>query len=104
MASGVYAKVDITNANTWTTLVAPPSSGNKVTTVNLVNRTAGNVKVRIALAETTTVTDSDVIEYDVTLPANGVLERTGLVLDSTNGVQVYAAATGVTATAYGIDG
>ena len=34
--------------------------------------------------------DADMIEYDVSLPANGVLERTGIVLDATNGIQVYA--------------
>lgn len=104
MASGVYAKVDVSSASTWTTVVAPPAAGVKVATVTLCNRTGSNLSVRLALAATTSVTDSDVIEYDTTIPANGVLERTGIVLDTNNGLQVYASAAGLTAVAYGIDG
>ncbi len=104
MASGVYAKVDVSSASTWTTVVAPPAAGVKVATVTLCNRTGSNLSVRLALAATTSVTDSDVIEYDTTIPANGVLERTGIVLDTSNGLQVYASAAGLTAVAYGIDG
>lgn len=104
MPSGVFAKVNVSSAETWTTLVAPAPSGTfKVTTVNLCNRTSSDIKVRIALAANTTVTDADYIEYDTVIVANGVLERTGIVVDSTFGIQVYAAATGITATAYGID-
>lgn len=104
MASGVYAKVDVSSASTWTTVVAPPAAGVKVATVTLCNRTGSNLSVRLALAATTSVTDSDVIEYDTTIPANGVLERTGIVLDTSNGLQVYASSAGLTAVAYGIDG
>ena len=103
MASGVYAKVDVTSAATWTTVVAPPASGIKVTTVTLCNRTGGNLTVRLALAANNSVTDADVIEYGVTIPANGVLERTGIVLDTSNGLQVYSSGAGLTAVAYGID-
>jgi hypothetical protein len=105
MASGVYAKVDIASASTWETLVAPTSAGEiKVCTVNICNRTSGSVQIRIALAGTTTVADADNIEYNVALPANGVLERTGILADNTNGIQVWASSTGVSAVAYGIDG
>jgi|TARA_B100002019_G_scaffold284569_1_gene292400 hypothetical protein len=104
MASGVYAKVDVAAAATWETVVAPPTSGTKVTTLSVCNRGAQTVSVRIALANSTTVTDADVIEYDTNIPANGVLERTGIVLDSTNGIQIYSSSTSVTAVAYGIDG
>ena len=103
MASGVYAKVDVSSASTWVTLVAPPSSGIKVTTVTLCNRTGSELLARLAIAANTSVTDSDVIEYDVAIPAKGVLERTGIVLDSSNGLQVYSSAAGLTAVAYGID-
>ena len=103
MESGVYGKADV-SASTWTTLVPAPTAGTKVCTVNLVNRTAANVKVRIAIAASTTVADADNIEYDVSLPANGVLERTGIVLDTSNGIQVYANAAGVSAVSFGIDG
>ena len=102
MASGVYGKVDVSSANTWTQVVAA-SAGTKVATITIVNRQATDTTVRVALRDAAgNVTDADCIEYDVSLPANGVLERTGIVLDSSNGLHVYASAA-VSAVAYGID-
>ena len=102
MASGVYGKSDLTAA-TWTEIVAPPASGVKVTTLNVVNRTDANRKIRVALSADTTVTDEEYIEYNVTLPANGVLERTGIVCSASNGLYVWADGASVTAVAYGMD-
>jgi len=102
MASGVYGKSDLT-ATTWTEIVAPPASGVKVTTLNVVNRTDANRKIRVALSADTTVTDEEYIEYNVTLPANGVLERTGIVCSASNGLYVWADGASVTAVAYGMD-
>jgi len=102
MASGVYGKVDVSSASTWTEIVAA-SAGTKVATLNVVNRQGAATTVRVALRDTAgNVTDADCIEYDVSLPANGVLERTGIVLDSSNGLHVYASAA-VSAVVYGID-
>tara|TARA_Y100000748_G_C15483004_1_gene483611 strand:- start:1464 stop:1775 length:312 start_codon:yes stop_codon:yes gene_type:complete len=102
MASGVYGKVDVSSASTWTEVVAA-SAGTKVATLNVVNRQTAATTVRVALRDASgNVTDADCIEYDVSLPANGVLERTGIVLDSSNGIHVYASAA-VSAVAYGID-
>lgn len=102
MASGVYGKSDLTAA-TWTEIVAPPASGVKVTTLNIVNRTDANRKIRVALSADTTITDDEYIEYDVVLPANGVLERTGIVCSANNGLYVYADGADVSAVAYGMD-
>ena len=102
MASGVYGKVDVSSASTWTEVVAA-SAGTKVATLNIVNRQGTATTVRVALRDAVgNVTDADCIEYDVSLPANGVLERTGIVLDSSNGLHVYASAA-VSAVVYGID-
>ena len=102
MASGVYGKSDLT-ATTWTEIVAPPASGVKVTTLNVVNRTDANRKIRVALSADATISDDEYIEYNVTLPANGVLERTGIVCSANNGLYVYADGASVTAVAYGMD-
>ena len=102
MASGVYGKVDVSSASTWTEVVAA-SAGTKVATITIANRQSTATTVRVALRDAVgNVTDADCIEYDVSLPANGVLERTGIVLDSSNGLHVYASAA-VSAVAYGID-
>ena len=52
----------------------------------------------------TTITDDEFIEYDVSIPANGVLERTGIVLSENNGLYIYTSGSDVTAVAYGLDG
>ena len=105
MASGVYGKVDLSSATTWTEVVAAPASGIKVVTISVANRTAAAINVSLALRDGAgNVTDADHIESGVSLPANGVLERTGIVLDSSNGLHAYTTAVGCTAVAYGMDG
>ena len=102
MASGVYGKVDVSSASTWTEVVTA-TAGVKVVTLNVVNRQSAVTTVRVALRDAAgNVTDADCIEYDVALVANGVLERTGIVLDANNGLHVYASAA-VSAVVYGID-
>jgi len=107
MASGVYGKVDITAATTWTEIVAAPTAGTtKVVTLNLCNRTGSAVTVRVAISDTAgnAGTAGYELEYDSSIPANGVLERTGIVLSENNGLHAYASATGISAVAYGLDG
>ena len=102
MASGVYGKIDVSSASTWTEVVAA-AAGTRVVTINIANRQSAATTVRIGLKDAAgNTTDADCIEYDVSIPANGVLERTGIVLESSNGLHVYASAA-VTAVAYGID-
>ena len=104
MASGVYGKQDVA-ATTWTEIVAAPASGIKVVTLSVANRTGSAINISVALRDAAAnVTDADHLESGVSLPANGVLERTGIVLDTSNGLHVYAGATGISAVAYGMDG
>ncbi len=102
MATGRLGTADL-SAATNTTLYTVPSATFAVATVNLVNRTASAVTVRIALASSATPGNGEWIEYGVSLAANTVLERTGLVLDAGKSVVVYASASGVSAVAYGIE-
>ena len=107
MASGVYGKVHISAANTWTEVVAPPTgSDTKVTTLNLCNTDAAATTVQVSISDTAgnAGTSGYLIEFNTALPANGVLERTGIVLSASNGLYVQAANTAVNAVAYGIDG
>ena len=73
-------------------------------TISIANRTAAAIQIKVALRDAAgNVTDADHIESGVSLPANGVLERTGVVLDTSNGLHVWAASGGCTAVAYGMD-
>lgn len=102
MASGRLGVADLA-ATTNTSIYTCPASTYAVCTVSLCNRNATSVTVRLAVATSGTPALTEWIEYGTTIPANAVLERTGLVLDAAKQIVVYASTTGVTAMAYGIE-
>ena len=91
------------SAATNTTLYTCPSGTFTVCTVNVVNRGASAANIRIAICDTSTPGDDEYIEYDVSLAAKGVLERTGIVVDAGKLVVVRSSAVSVNAVAYGIE-
>lgn len=103
--SGVESRLEL-GASTWTTAVSAPAAGRiKVCTVNFVNRTGAAINIRLAAAlNPGSPVAGEYLEFDYSLPANGgVLERTGIVLNSTRGLGVWAASAGVTAVAWDVD-
>ena len=90
-------------AATNTTLYTVPASTFAVVTVNLVNRGASAANIRVAVASTATPSDSEYIEYDVSLAAKGVLERTGIVMDAGKLLVVRSSSVSVNAVVYGIE-
>jgi small-conductance mechanosensitive channel len=66
-----------------TTVYTVPASTFSVVTVNVVNRSSTtSVDIRIAVASSATPSLAEYIEYDADVVASGVLERTGIVMDS----------------------
>lgn len=91
-----------------TALYTVPANRRAVFSLNLCNRSAAAVTVRVALTTGGAPTDADWIEYDTPLPAAGgssgsVLERTGLALAAGQKLYVRASAVGVSASAFGIE-
>jgi hypothetical protein len=102
MATGRLGAADL-SATTNTTLYTCPASTFAIANVSICNRNATSVTVRLALASSTTPGGAEWLEFGVTLPANSVLERTGLALDAGKILVVWASTTSVNAVAYGIE-
>jgi len=104
MASGILGQSAL-SATTLTTVYTVPASTLAVVNINVVNRsTSVTADVRIALATTAaTPTDAEYIEYNATIPARGVLERTGIALQAAENVVVYASTASCSVNVYGLE-
>ena len=82
MATGRLGIANITTTAD-TTVYTVPASTFSVVTVNVVNRSSSAAAdIRIAVASSATPAAGEYIEYDADIVANGVLERTGIVMDA----------------------
>ncbi len=102
MATGRLGTADLA-AVTLTTVYTVPATTFSVVTVSVINRSASAALIRIALASGASPTDAEWLEYDVSLSPKGVLERTGIVMDTGKLLVVRSSATGVNAVVYGIE-
>jgi hypothetical protein len=102
MATGRLGVADLAAA-TNTTLYTVPASTFSVVTLSVVNRGATAATVRVSVSASATPADSEYIEYDTSLSAKGVLERTGIVLDAGKLLVVRSSTTSVNAVVYGIE-
>jgi hypothetical protein len=95
------------SATTWTQVYAVPATTFAVLTLSICNRGGTAAQVRVAVTTTAapgTPANTEFVEYDATIIANGVLERSGIVMDATNKyLNVYASTANITAVAYGIE-
>jgi hypothetical protein len=102
MASGILGKANL-SATTNTTVYTVPADKTATVNVSFCNRTNQMVTVRLAMSATGTPGNDEWLEYDAVIDSNGVLERTGLVLDATKQIVAYSSAAGVTVMAYGFE-
>jgi hypothetical protein len=90
MATGRLNGVDLTTTNA-TSVYTCPASTFSVVSVSICNRSATAVTIRLALTTTgSSPATTDYLEYDSSLSANGVLERTGIVMTAANQLVVTA--------------
>lgn len=105
MPTGRLGNANITTTAD-TTVYTVPASTFSVVSVNVVNRSSSaSAQIRIAVASSATPGLSEYIEYDSALVANGVLERTGIVMDAGKliVVQTPTATPALSVVVYGIE-
>jgi hypothetical protein len=105
MATGRLGTANITTTAD-TTVYTVPAATFSVVSVNVVNRSSSApASIRIAVASSATPGAAEYIEYDSALVANGVLERTGIVIDATKliVVQTPTATPSLSVVVYGIE-
>ena len=94
-------------ATQLTQVYAVQASTFAVVTVSIANRGASAMTVRLALTTTVapgTPANTEFLEYDSTVIANGVVERSGIVMDATNRyLNVYVSNANASVVAYGIE-
>ena len=102
MATGRLGTADLA-ATTNTTVYTCPADTFTVLTVSVCNRGATAATIQLAISATATPSAAEYIEFDTSLSAKGVLERTGIVLDAGKLLVVRSSAASVNAVAYGIE-
>ena len=105
MATGRLGTANITTVSN-TTVYTVPVTTFAVVSVNIVNRSSSTAaSIRIAVASSGTPSLDEYIEYDSSLLANSVLERTGIVMDASKVlvVQTPTASPTLSVVVYGIE-
>ena len=102
MASGILGQ-SAPAATTNTTVYTVPASTLAVVNISVVNRGGSAATIRVALSAGSTPNDDEWIEYNTSVGATSVLERTGIVLDTTKNVVVYASSADTSVSVYGLE-
>ena len=102
MASGRLGASDVAGG-AYTTVYTCPASTFALESINLLNRGNSSCFVRLAIADASTPTDGEFIEFDTELTPKSLLERTGIVMQAGKLLVVYTNVANISAVAFGIE-
>lgn len=102
MASGILGQSNPT-ALTNTTVYTVPSARTATFTVNVCNTSGYGAVVSVAVAASGTPSTSEYILYNVTVPAYGAIEKSGIVAQAAKNVVVNTTSSAIAVSAYGFE-
>jgi hypothetical protein len=107
MANGILGSADL-SAATYTAIYLVPVNTFSVATVSICNKNATSITVRLAVAKTdplgvTLPAADDYLEYETEILPNGVLERTGIVIDASRQIYARSSSANTAVMVYGIE-
>lgn len=102
MAAGKLGNAALA-ANADTVLYTVPASVVATVNVSFCNKGAASAKVRLAVAANAAPAAAEYLEFDTVIPANGVLERTGIVCSTTEKVVARADTADVAVRVHGFE-
>lgn len=100
--SGKLGKVNIAAAATNYPLYSCPAGLIATANIRLCNRNGTAIKVRVSIGDATPG-EADYIDYDLSIPGNGVLEDIAIVVDPLEVVVVRSDTAGVSARMHGFE-
>jgi len=91
-------------ATTYTNIYTPTADTFGVVTLNICNKNSSSIRVRVAIATNPNIpTAGDYIEYQTEVLANGVLERTGIVIEAGRSIYCYSTQANTDIVVFGIE-
>lgn len=102
MATGILGAENLPATENVTVYTVPEDTF-AVVAVNVTNRNTQSRNIRIATAASDNPSDAEWIEFDTELLGNGVVERSGIVLDEGKKIVAYTNSTEVNVVVYGIE-
>lgn len=103
MSSGKIGSADLTaSITTYSDLTSGGASENKIVNVCFTNRNTAGVTIRLAVGTGANPANTDFMEYGAYIPANGILERTGIAISIGEKIWTSSDTANVSVRAHGI--
>lgn len=103
MAQGKLGSADL-SVGVDTLVYTAPANTTATVNIRVTNRSASSAAVRVAVGAGASPAAADYIDYDVVVPANGIMEDTGVVCSAGEKIWVRSSVASVSVRVHGFEG